>query len=261
MKCPICGADKPDGAGFCESCYMGFGDETVASLARKKEQINGVLADQGNWWRDHRRKRRAQALAAFGFAAAALALILIMMPFCNREERPETLARYPSERTGLSFSYPESWEKEELGDIADMVEGIEGIPNLGNEIVLMKRGAVLFKHLFIVTSEPWDYDNIDWSEYESSMKLGIADSSDGQRLSVSFFNPMMPAETGARGFGCQYTMEPPGALPCFQVDAYVNKGDTLYSFKLMTPLKGGGSDELEARERFNEIIQTMQISE
>lgn len=238
---------------------MGFGDETVASLVRKKELVNSVLADQENWWRDHRNKRRAQVLAAFGFAAVVLALILIMIPFCNREEGPETLARYSSEKTGLSFSYPESWEKDEPGSIADMVEGIEDIPNLGNEIILMKRGEASFKHLFLVTSEPWPYDNTKWSEFESSAKLGIADSYSDQR--VSFFNLMIPAKTGASGFGWTYRIEPPGALPCFLLEAHMYKGDTLYSFQLMTPMRGGGSDEFEARQRFNEITQTIQISE
>lgn len=269
MKCPECGAENPENVGYCGLCLKKLveepGEEPVQSYSEKKEvsdQISQIQMTQESWSETLRKRRRAWLIAGSGLLAAAVVVVVaVVLLTGGKEGGPEGTKRYVSTISGLSFSYPESWESHESNFMTDMIKDMREDSSYGNEITLMKSGHAVFRHLLFVSSRTWEYADQGWGDMERMLKEGKEITGSSQGVKMEFFELEMPLEEEANGYGTLYKMSA-GAGPSFLfLEAFIQKDDMSYSFQLTTPLKGGGADEQEARQVFDEIIASVEIGD
>lgn len=258
MECPNCGAENSEDASYCGLCYKRLGEEPTpeeAPVVRPLEAIPGVKPA----WNRKRKNSHVLGLTVLCVIAVVVVVVLVFVTRGQKEEGPEPLKEYRSTVSGLNFKYPESWEKQNRSFLSKVQKGGDTDPSMGNEIILMKRGETIYRHLLVASSRPFDQGGMKWSELEESMKEGLADSASGEGVEVGFFNINLPAASGTNGFAMSYIYDPPTGPDFYQLEAYVVRGDEMYNIRFITPLKGGGSDEVDARSQFDQIMSTVQI--
>jgi hypothetical protein len=133
-------------------------------------------------------------------------------------------------------------------------------PGEGNEIVLLKRGDVVFKHLLIVSTAEANYGTQPWEQTRDSLQAGFSDSAQTQGTSMSFLDLQLPAGAGVNGFGMMFTIEPEtSGRSQYQLEAFPLRGNISYTMVLITPLQGGGADQNEAQEQFFDIMRSVRV--
>jgi hypothetical protein len=187
---------------------------------------------------------------------AALAVIFVTSQVEKAPDKPVT---FTSMYSGLSFSYPESWELEDIGYLETLAGGSRVEAARCNETILMKRGPAMFKYLLLASSADVDYGDRSWYDIETNMQENyrVTVQSD-QAHDLNFFRIRAPADSS--GFGVSYYVPQPNGSDFFHQEAFILKRKIAYSILLITPLKGGGTDEGLARSQFTEIVDTVVIN-
>lgn len=253
-QCPECGAQNPDGAAFCSLCaspFRGEAPEAVTQLQRERWQVLEEL--------DFKKRKRSRRLiwGASLLAAVVIAVLAVVFIGSHMEKGAEGQSEYASKYSGISFKYPSSWEKKDFAYLKTLNKGQDVNPNMGNEIVLMKRGGAIYRHLLVVSSTTSPYGDLAWNDIKNALYSGVQQGGPENRSDVTFINLALPASARANGIGAFYTVIPPMGPTLFQIEGLIVRGDIVYSFGLTTPLKGGGSDEGEARALFTELMQSI----
>lgn len=259
VDCPECGAQNPDSSTYCGLCSSSFapsGAPPAAAPEMRELDISGL----GAGYKDAMTRRKRRGLVWVVALSVVLVLVVLgVVLFGNRaSNEPDAMAQYTGKTSGLSFAYPSSWEKKDR----EYLETLTGNPDLdqyeGNEIILMKRGQAVYRHMLIATSMPSQLNNQPWSDAEGALKQGFAESAHQQGYDLAFLNLNIPKESG-NGFAMELTISPEYGPRLYELQAYIVKGSVAYLLLLTTPLEGGGGDEGEARRVFYSLIDSVRI--
>lgn len=253
-RCPECGADNPEGAAFCGLCAGSFERGKDNPVKQAREKWSSI--DELDFSR-HDRRSRGFLLGACAFAVIAVAAIAGVLVVSHIEGTAEGLKEYVSRYSAVSFKYPSSWETKDFNYLRTMNRGEELDPHMGNEVVLMKRGHTVYRHLLIVSSLDSPYKKQGWPEIKNALETDKQQSGPDNRTDVTFIKLGLPASLNANGIGATYTVIPAMGPELFQIEGMVLKDDIIYTFAFTTPLKGGGSDEGEARAVFARLMQSV----
>jgi hypothetical protein len=268
--CPKCGAENTDASVFCSLCASRFPSSDESPIDSKEPARDRPTAPPGakkEKWSSldelivpSREKRRMRRLILAGSFVVSIGLIVLAVVFIYSriEKAPDKPATFTSKYSGLSFSYPSSWEIKDRTYIESLMKGKPISPTQGNEVILLKRGSVLFKYMLIASTEQVDFRGRTWYDIESTLQdsyHSIIESD--QAHDLTFFRIKTPA--GTNGFGVSYYVTQPNESDFFHQEAFILKGNVAYTLLLITPLKGGGSDDGQARLQLNEILSGLAI--
>jgi hypothetical protein len=187
-------------------------------------------------------------------AVTVLAVVLVRT---NTESSVEGQGEYVGSTSGLTFKYPSSWEKKDFAYLKTLANGQEVDPSQGNEIVLLKRGSSLYRHLLVVSSRGVDFHGASWTDLEPSLRTGMFEAAQTQGSKITFINPGLRASTGAHVIALTYIASGGGGPRMFQIEADIVRGNIDYTFGLTTPLVPGASDEADARNVFTRLINSV----
>ena len=267
MECPECGSSNREDAHYCELCYHRFaGESKTGELSADSFSSTAglpalpVLEHASAAYRTRVNRNRKIAWALITCVSVAAVALLLAFPLLSRDKRREGLKEYDSKVSPLTFKYPESWERKDRSDVKGFLKDLEDNPTLGNETILMKRGAAIFRHMLIVTSRQEEYGSASWKEIEESIRRGLEESSGSQGLEMRFFHLDLPYEAAANGMGISSFIEGASQIRVFQLEGFVLKNNASYTFTLLTPLLENETDQGEARLVFNDIINTIRFS-
>lgn len=253
-RCPDCGADNPEDAAFCGLCAGSFERNKDGPVKQAREKWSSIDELE---FTGHKRRSRGFVLGACAFAVAAIAVIAGVLVGSHVEKTAEGCSEYVSRYSAISFKYPSSWEAKDFDCLRTMNRGEDLDPRMGNEVILMKRGRTVYRHLLIVSSVDSPYRDQSWSEVKNALETDEQQSGPDNRTDVTFIKLGMQASQNANGIGASYTVIPVMGPRLFQIEGMVLKDDILYTFAFTTPLKGGGSDEAEARAVFATLMQSV----
>jgi hypothetical protein len=262
MKCRDCGAENPDHVTYCGLCFSRLNGSDQDPPAGDNDLSDGEKADIEVSLNTGpvKRKRRVGTWVLASTVIVATVVVAVMVLLGQCESKPEETVSFSSGESLISFDYPESWEERGQEYLEQLFRGSLPDEEYGNEAVLMKRGGAIFRHLLVVTSRERGYEEDEWSDIESMLKRSYRESAAMQGVKVDFFSLKAPLEEEAEGFGAMFTTDLPLGPDMFQLEALILDGNTEYRVQLITPLKGGGSNEGDARVCFDDIIDTVTLS-
>jgi hypothetical protein len=264
VQCPECGAENPDGSLYCGLCTYRFAGylrtppivaacEAPLNPAAVREKFSSL--DELHFERP--RERGAVMIWTAGILAViVLAILLFMALSSGGKNTEETLTGFVSTTSGLSFKYPVSWEKKTQEFLKTFEKGSID-PSQGNEVILIKQGDSVFRHLLIVSNSSISTGNDSWDVIKPQIEDTYEEAIEAQNTTVTFNDLHLDPSTGANGFKATYSLKPGMGPTLFQIEAYIVKGTSAYRFILITPLKGGGSNKTEAINRFTQITNSI----
>ncbi|MHB8895871.1 MAG: zinc ribbon domain-containing protein [Candidatus Geothermincolia bacterium] len=252
--CPDCGAHNPDGATFCGLCSHSFKDSKADPPSPQTDKWSSV---GGLRYASREKKGRGWLWLVSALAVVVVAVLVVVLTLSRIEKAADGQTEFNGKTSGLAFEYPSTWEKKDYDYLRTLSKGEQVDPYLGNEVVLMKRGEAIYKHLLVVSSTASPYGEQSWTEVEKGLRDAVLQSAPANWSGLTFINLGLNEGTGARGLGAMYTVTQPVGPKLFQIEGYILKGNITYSFMLTTPLKGGGADEGEARSVFTELMRSI----
>jgi len=277
VECPKCGAENNDGASFYGLCSHRFadgaglsakagadGEATLESETTAKASDDSFSAVDSAFYRSKLKQKERRPLWLAGGLVLVIVLVSAVLALVflrgSGKAGPEGTNTFKSKYSGLTFSYPSSWENMGQAYLKTISKSTDVSPEEGNELVLLKRGDVVFKHLLIVTTAPADYGDQPWEKTKGALEAGYADSAKTQGTAMSFIELQLAPDAGAKGFGMMFTVEPDARGPRqYQLEAFLLKGNIVYTIVLITPLEGGGADQGEAQKQFFDLINTVRV--
>ena len=182
--------------------------------------------------------------------------VVVLLFVAGGTRQAESSSRFKSAYTGISFSYPSSWSKESQDFLKHLSKTSDVDPSQGNEVILVKRGDVFFKHLLTVTSASANVGTASWNQVVEQLRSGF-ESTDTGSLGSTFGELKLPAASGARGVVETYYVDEKPEL--YQIESYILKGNIAYTFAFITPLRGSNTDETDARTLFYNIMNSLQL--
>ena len=254
-ECPGCGASNPDGATFCGLCARPFVGLPPGLPVPVKAESQGASWSALDIKRPDRRQARRHRYISAGvpIAVVLIAVAAVVLVLLTRTNKAEGSTEFRSASSGLSFKYPESWQKQDKSFLTSMSKK-QDLSSLGNEVILLKRGEVIFQHLLTVTSSNIDYGSRSWSDIREGLKSGF-ESTSTEGSNSTFSELTLPPETGAKGIVETYYVDEKPEL--FEIEGTIIRGNTSYDFNFATPLRGKATDETDARTQFFKIINSL----
>lgn len=254
-ECLSCGADNPEGAPFCGLCASPFAAQAETAPPRSEKEKWSTLEQLKPVSRG--RRGRGWIWGISFVAVVVIAILAVVLVRSHVEKAAEGQAQFTSKYSALSFKYPSSWEKRDVNYLKTLNKGQAIDPRMGNEVVLMKRGSSLYRHLLVVSSAESPFGEEKWDQIKQTLQTDAQQGGPENRTDITYINLGLQASTRANGIGTLYTVVPPMGPSLFQIEALILRDNIMYTFALTTPLKGGGSDEGEARTLFIELMQNI----
>lgn len=251
MRSCSCGVENPDDAFFCKSCGSHF---VQAKKEAPQERWSSLEALRSVSSRTKKRRRVIiLGCVALSLAVAGLVTFFILS---HIEEGPVASASFTSKYSGLSFVYPGDWERKANSYLKQLFKSVP-VGDVGNEVVLLKRGSSLFRHLLIVSSSTVASTDAKWEAIEPNLKENLMDAAQEQSFNVSFFHVKTPP--GTNGFGMEFVTPQSNGSTFFQLQGVIVRKNICYTLFLSTPLNGGGADEGQARILLHDIVSSVKF--
>lgn len=259
-ECPRCGADNPEGSAYCGLCADRLAAPAPPAPPAAAEPESVSPAGSYLPAREKRKRQRFTLIAALALALVLAAAVVVISISGKGESAhgPEKLAAFASGTSGLTFNYPASWEKKDQQYLRSISNGDFDLAQ-ANELVLLKTGDAIYRHLLLVSTPATSPDARKWPQVKQQMQDSLAQGAQSQESRLSFFDLALPQARRAVGFGMMYWVGKASDPSTYELQAFILKGQTIYTFRLITPLKGGGSDEQGARARFDALINSVGI--
>ena len=249
--CPKCGAAKPDGATFCGLCAEPFKAEQPTQAGPETpgpEKVPWSSLDYVSWPSRQKVRIRKYVKIFVPVAVLVIAVAAVVLVLSTRTRKVEGLSQFKSGYSGISFSYPASWEKKDQAFLKHLSKTQDVNSSQGNEVILVKPGEVFFQHLLTLSTENVAAGR-DWPS--------ILDSTSSTSVGSTFTEMALPPETGAKGVVETYYMDQ--KPPLFEIESYIVRGNISYTFLFATPLRGSATDDRDARNQFFNILNTLQF--
>jgi hypothetical protein len=256
--CPKYGAANPDGATFCGLCAELFnagkpleaGPETPPA-----EKVPWSSLDYVSWPSRQKVRIRKYVKILVPVAVLVIAVAAVVLVLSTRTRKVEGLSQFKSGYSGISFSYPASWEKKDQAFLKHLSKTQDVSSSQGNEVILVKPGEVFFQHLLTLSTENVAAGR-DWPSILQGLKSGY-DSTSSTSVGSTFTELTLPPASGAKGVVETYYMDQ--KPPLFEIESYIVRGNVSYTFLFATPLRGSATDDRDARTAFFNILNSLQF--